>query len=237
VIAYECGIVLHDGECVDVVISAVGKDYYNAHTGRARLASERKFGRSAKNFIAAYNGDKRANVVGIGALVPGAYKFKFSFYNKDKMPVEIDYLPMTFYDLDGKSDLRGDTRYEVAATDDAEGLVAFKHPTLNGVDKIKHQCKGKTCWVESVTQEVQIPTSFDTLSDDEKSAAATFLFAHKSSVEITYKLNFGHRVFLFKGSKSLYCAETKEEEETTTPGKKGKSGKGKSGKDRFKRFR
>lgn len=220
VIAYECGIKKPDGTCVDVVISAANSNYKDAHKAkrgehfsvtRKRDEAVHKFGRSSEDFIAAYNGDKRSNVIGIGALVPGEYKFKFSFYDKNKNPVEVDYLPMTFYDLDGKDDLGGGLRYEEAYTSDAEGLVAFAHPTLEGVNNLEHNCEDGVCKVQSVTQEVEIPTNFDTLSDDEKSAAATFLFAHKSSIELTYNLNHGHRVFLFKGSKSLYCDEIAEE--------------------------
>lgn len=218
VIAYECGIKSATLGCVDVVISSVKQgriDRYNQRHTDSRLAGQyqRQFRRSPAQFIAAYNGDKRPGVAAIGALVPGEYEFEFSFYNgRTGEPVEIPYLPMTFYDLDGKNDINGGaTRYEVAYTKDAEGVVSFKHSTLADDRKMVHKCSDSdgVCIVESVTQEVEIPRSFDTLTPAEKSAAATFLFAHKKSIKLTYKLNYGHRVFLFKGSKSLYCDEFK----------------------------
>jgi len=219
VIAYECGIKRADMSCVDVVISAATEAYKTAHNtrNRARSAAESKFGRTSKAFIGAYNGNSKPSVAAIGALVPGEYDFNFNFYDSTTgEPVEIGYLPMTFYDLDGKNDLSGDRRYEVASTGDSEGVVSFKHSTLEEHRKLKHSCDDGVCIVESVTQEVEIPNNFDTLSPAEKSAAATFLFAHKSQITINYKLNYGHRVFLFKGSKSLYCDEFREQEETTT---------------------
>lgn len=204
VIAYECGM-KQDGKCVDIVISAVGNNYYNAHKGK------RKWMRwgwvEGDDFLAEYNGDFRDNVVSIGSLFKGEYKFKFSFYDENKDPVVIDYLPMTFYDLDGTAGLAGDVRYEEVLTQDAEGVVVFAHSTLARVKPIKHSCSQQACRVESVTQEVDEPDSYDTLTDDEKSAAATFLFAGKSSIELSYKLNYDHRVMFFKGSKALYCKD------------------------------
>jgi len=203
VIAYECGIVLQDGTCVDVVISTEGNNYFDKHKSRFKKVN----GRNGRQFVEKYNGDAREGVIGIGALFQGEYRIKFSFYDVNKNPVVIDYLPLTFYDLDGTDILAGGRiRFEEVLTDDAEGVVVFAHSTLEDVQPIKHNCRQGTCRVQSVTQEVELPQSFDTLTDDEKSAAATFLFAHKSSIQLTYKLNFDHRVMLFKGSKSLYCA-------------------------------
>jgi len=177
------------------------------------------------DFVAKYNGDKfRSDVMAIGSLAKGDFTFKFSFVNDEGEPVVIPFLPMTFFDLDGSTlaEARGKS-YEVVTTADSAGIEYILG------SKVKHHCDNGFCTAESAKVEIKIPPSFEHLSPETKKAAVTFFFKGKSSFDITYALNYPHRVFLFKGQ----CID--EDDQHGKHGKHGKEGKdgkhGKEGKD------
>jgi len=156
----------------------------------------------AADFMEKYNGAYRSGVVSVGALYPGTYEFTFKFqYHDDGEPAVLDYLPLTFYDLDGKPLGNGKT-YEVAESCDAEGVVVFKRSKLKS-----HKKEGKCCKVEGAEVEMPIPSSWEKLDNDAKAGAATFLFKGKSEFVFKYTLNYQHRVFVMKGSKALACKQ------------------------------
>merc|ERR1711957_1074356 len=159
--------------------------------------NHREKGRKGQDFVAQYNGNRhRTDVIAIGSLSKGDFSFTFSFVNDDGDAVVMDKLPMTFYDLDGSTGVRGKS-YEVVTTQDAVMLEA-----LDG-SLVTHSCASDSdnnliCTAKSATVEVDIPINFDELTDATKRAAITFFFENRSSFEITYTLNYAHRVFLFK---------------------------------------
>merc|ERR1719469_100485 len=220
-IVYE-GIMVLDGRSVDLIISDVsgGNKYYMDNIQEEYLVRKSRavdnYKTNGTAFVLKYNGKFRPDVISIGSLATGEYNFKFSFVDPEQsnlggqVPVTVPYLPMTFFDLDGKTTSLGES-FEVASTWDAEG-VEYVQGT-----KVDHGCKQipgdkHFCYANSAREEIKIPDNFNELSDDTKKAAATFLFKDKSHFTINYKLNYPHRVFLFKGS----CALTTTATTTTT---------------------
>jgi len=163
-------------------------------------------------FIAKYNGGGtagRSDVMAIGSLAKGEFTFKFSFVDDDDAEVVIPFLPLTFFDLDGSTAREaGGKSYEVVTTKDSAGIESVVG------SKVVDVCAGDDCTANSAKVEITIPNDFNHMSDETKKAAVTFFFEGKSSFDITYTLNYEHRVFLFKGQ----CID--EEEETTTTTKK-----------------
>merc|ERR1712194_690914 len=100
---------------------------------------------------------------------------------------------MTFFDLDGDTRGAGGKSYEVVTTADSAGMEYVIG------SKVQHHCDDGFCTAESAKKEVKIPEDFDTLSPETRLAAVTFFFEGRSSFDITYTLNYEHRVFLFKG--------------------------------------
>lgn len=207
------------GDYVDLVITAEGEVETKPTGGRfgrfsrfgrgkggmtkknpylAANENAKEFGTNGKAFIAKYNGDSfRTDVMAIGSLAKGKFEFKFSFVNsKTGAETKVPYVPMTFFDLDGKDTLGGKS-FEEVHTFDAEGME-YVDGSL-----VTHQCKrtkkGQFCSCESAKEEIAIPPTFDDLSDQTRKASITMFFKQKSSFTLTYGLNYPHRVFLFKG--------------------------------------
>jgi len=225
-IVYE-GIMVLDGRSVDLIISDVsgGNKYYMDNIQEEYLVRKSRavdnYKTNGTAFVLKYNGKFRPDVISIGSLATGEYNFKFSFVDSEQsnltrqVPVTVPYLPMTFFDLDGNDDLS--ESYEMASTWDAEG-VEYVQGT-----KVDHGCKQipgdkHFCYANSAREEIKIPDNFNELSDDTKKAAATFLFKDKSHFTINYKLNYPHRVFLFKGSCALTTTATTTTTTTTSTG-------------------
>jgi len=209
-----------DGKPVHLIITA-GDTYHSANDG---FKAKRTNG---NDFVAKYNGDKyREDVMAIGSLAKGDFTFTFSFVNDEGEPVVIPFLPMTFFDLDGSTLAEaGGKSYEVVTTADSAGMEYIKG------SRVQHHCAAGFCTAESAKVEIKIPDNFDELSPETKKAAVTFFFKGKSSFDITYTLNYEHRVFLFKGQ----CIDEVKEHGHGKHGKEdGKHGKedGKKGKTR-----
>jgi len=174
---------------VHLVITTVGNAYYQ------RNIRKQAYGQTGKSFVGKYNGGGaigRSDVMAIGSLATGDFTFKFSFEDDDATPVVIDYLPLTFFDLDGDKKVRGKS-YEELSTEDSAGTLY-----VEGTE-VGHSCEGSTCSAQGAKVEVKIPADFTHLDPLTKRAAITFLFKGKSSFNIKYTLNWEHRVFLFKG--------------------------------------
>lgn len=164
-------------------------------------------GKTGQGFAGDYNGNEhRDDVIGIGSLAVGSYPFRFCFVNNtDDSAVTLPYVPMTFYDLDGKDD-KAPLRYEEVSTDDAEGIEGTVHSLVDYRARPGSPwgCKAKAggghrCSARSANQEIQIPEDFDHLTPQTQKASITMMFKDKSCFDITYTLNYPHRVFLFKG--------------------------------------
>lgn len=190
---YKNAVEIEGHECVALVINETDD---TVGTYKSRNQHEQAFRTNGPDFIRKYNGNHRPDAISIGSLATGLYKFQFSFRDcTTGNAVEIPYLPMTFYDLDGSTKVPGKS-YEVCSTEDAEGEQYFKE-TL-----VKHGCgdNGYTgCYAESAKVEIDIPRQLTHLSRETKKATVTFLFKNKSDFVINYELNFPHRVFLFNG--------------------------------------
>lgn len=178
--------------CVNLKITnAPGSDYVaknSVGTGRA--------------FNNKYNGEFRDGIVSVGSEKTGSFKFDFTFtFKDDNMPAVLPYLPLTFYDLDGKHAYAGGKSYEVAKTCDAEGVVVAKD-TL--IEKSFIDAAGCAV-VHGGKKEVPIPDSWTHLAPMQKKVAATFGFKGVSKFTMEYTLNFRHRVFIMKGDKHMAC--------------------------------
>jgi len=192
-----------DGQptAVNLVIST-DNEYYQANIHKSA------YGQTGKSFIGKYNGggpSGRSDVMAIGSLATGDFTFKFEFTDDNGTPVVVPHLPMTFFDLDGSTarEARGKS-YEVVTTKDSAGIESVVG------SKVVDVCARGSCTANSAKEEITIPDDFSHMSAETKKAAVTFFFQDKSSFDITYTLNYEHRVFLFKGQ----CID--EEEETTT---------------------
>lgn len=202
----------------DKVTTVDGKDVHLIITTDSNYKTKND-GFYAKNtngnaFIAKYNGggsSGRSDVMAIGSLAKGDFTFKFTFLDDDDAEVVIPFLPMTFFDLDGSTAREaGGRSYEVVSTKDSAGIESVVG------SKVEDVCARGYCTANSAKVEITIPNDFNHMSDETKKAAVTFLFEGKSSFDITYTLNYEHRVFLFKGQ----CID-EEEETTTTTTKRG----------------
>jgi len=181
-----------NGSAVNLVITTDGTYYAKNSVKTFRSGSYTQTGQS---FISKYNGGGplgRSDVMAIGSLDKGAYTFTFKFENDAGEAVVIDYLPMTFFDLDGSTRVRGKS-YEEVESDEAESILY-----VDG-SHVKHTCDPAPCKAQGAKVEVEIPGNFDHLTPATKRAAVTFFFEGKSTFDIKYTLNYDHRVFLFKG--------------------------------------
>jgi len=177
-----------DGKDVNLVIST-DDTYYQANIAKSA------YGQTGKSFIGKYNGGGprgRSDVMAIGSLATGDFTLSFDFTDDDGNAVVVPHLPMTFFDLDGSTRVGGKS-YEEIETHDALAIL-----TVEGT-KVTHSCAGGICKSEGAKVEIDIPADFTHLTSTTKKAAITFFFESKSSFDITYTLNWEHRVFLFNG--------------------------------------
>jgi len=155
-------------------------------------------GTTGKEFIAKYNGDEyRTDVMAIGSLATGNYTFRFCFEDADGSPVTVPFVPMTFFDLDGSTKVEPKS-YEEVSTHDASAMESVKG------SEVEHECTKQKdgtnfCKCSSAKQEIEIPSHFGSLSAHTRVAAITMFFKQKSCFDLTYTLNYPHRVFLFRG--------------------------------------
>lgn len=173
---------------VNLVISP-DNAYYQANIHKSA------YGQTGKSFIGKYNGGGprgRSDVMAIGSLAAGDFKFKFEFTDDKGTPVVVPHLPMTFFDLDGSTRVNGKS-YEEIKTHDALATLY-----VDGTS-VTHSCADGICAAKGAKVEIEIPANFKHLTSKTKMAAITFFFKTTSSFEITYTLNWEHRVFLFNG--------------------------------------
>ncbi len=175
---------------------------------------------SPAEFAEKYNGVQDGkNVASIGTLSTGTFSFTFHFTYADGSDAVIDYLPLTFYDLDGGA--------ENVATCDAVGEAVHK-PNFTCVDdrdtKVYYpvnatcddssECSGALkCFADAYPEEVQEPEDWADMNPEQKLAAVTYLFKGKSTFDMTYTTTKQHRVYIFRGSNELIC----KEQGATTP--------------------
>jgi len=179
-----------DGQptAVNLVIST-DNEYYQANIHKSA------YRQTGKSFIGKYNGggpSGRSDVMAIGSLATGDFTFKFEFTDDNGTPVVVPHLPMTFFDLDGSTRVNGKS-YEELETHDALATLY-----VDGT-KVSHSCDDGICSSQGAKVEIEIPSNFKHLTSDTKKAAITFFFKTTSSFDITYTLNWEHRVFLFNG--------------------------------------
>jgi len=177
-----------DGKPVNLIIST-DDAYYQANKDKTA------YSKTGKEFISQYNGGGprgRSDVMAIGSLATGAFTLTFDFSDDDGNAVVVPHLPMTFFDLDGSTRVGGKS-YEEIETHDALAIL-----TVDGT-KVTHGCVGDKCKSEGAKVEIDIPANFKHLTSATKKAAITFFFKSTSSFDITYTLNWEHRVFLFNG--------------------------------------
>jgi len=186
---YDAVTTTSDGKDVNLVITASANYYTNNIIAK-------EYNTDGTRFIGKYNGggaSGRSDVMAIGSLAKGSYTFTFKFQDDAGTAVVIPYLPLTFFDLDGSTKADGGLSYEVVSTHDASG-----QEYVVGSDVI-HNCDDGECVAEGAKEEIAIPDDFGNLDNSTKKAAITFFFKGKSTFDITYTLNWPHRVFLFKG--------------------------------------
>jgi len=188
--AYDC-IVTMNKKCVNLKITNAPGSLYVQRNGNA----------AGKRFNDRYNGEMEDGIVSVGSESIGTFGFDFTFTFKDGgAPAVLPYLPLTFYDLDGKP-LRGGGSYEVAKSCDAEGVVVSKDTVMK-----KHFMDDAGCAVvHGGQQEVPIPKDWTHLDPTQKKVAATFGFRGKSKFTMEYTLNYRHRVFIMKGDRAMAC--------------------------------
>jgi len=183
-----------DGTATPVNLEISTDDtYYKANRG------EKAYGKTGQSFIGKYNSGGarrgrggRTDVMAIGSLAKGSFTFTFKFTDDDNNAVVVPHLPMTFFDLDGSTKVDGKS-YEELQTKDALS-IAYVTGT-----KVTHSCDNGICASKGAKVEIEIPSDFKHLSADTRKAAVTFFFKSTSSFDITYTLNWQHRVFLFNG--------------------------------------
>jgi len=149
----------------------------------------------------------QAGIVSVGSEAVGSYKFDFTFtFKDDNTPAVLPYLPLTFYDLDGKP-LTGGRSYEVAKTCDAEGVIVTADTLIAKASmEANPVIGGAACAVvHGGTKEVAIPEDWTTLGHLQKQVGAIFAFRSKSKFTMEYTLNYRHRVFIMQGSRSMVC--------------------------------
>lgn len=198
------GVTKVNGEAVDLVITDAGGNYKSAnmvYNFRRKL-----FGHTGQSFIGKYNGNRyRQDVMAIGSLAKGSFKFKFSFEKRDGSPVVVPRVAFTLYDLDGEEvQVRGGgtKSYEELETYDACIMEADEHSDVSAKCDEPKMVMGKkvrNCHAESARQEIAIPANFDNPDENAKKASVTLMYSQKSHFYMTYRLNYPHRVFLFKG--------------------------------------
>jgi hypothetical protein len=181
---------------VDLTIKSADSWYKRNNQHYAISSGGRR--KTGPMFIKENNGNVIPDVIGVGSLAKGTYTFRFCFTNSTTgKPVKLPYVPMTFFDLDGKW-TRDHKSYEEVETTDAEGMYYVKG------SEVTHTCWKKNgkqeCEAESAHQEIPIPSNFKHLSRFTKKAAITMLFKDKSCFTLKYTLNYPHRVFLFRGA-------------------------------------
>jgi len=189
---YDCIIMMND-RCVNLKITnAVGSTYVTRNANR-----------QGKAFNDRYNGEMEDGIVSVGSEATGSFKFDFTFtFKDDNTAAVLPYLPLTFYDLDGKP-LRSGKSYEVAKTCEAEGVVVDKTTMISKSYMDTAGC----AVVEGGKQEVPIPKDWTHLASLQKRAAATFGFKGLSKFSMEYTLNFRHRVFVMKGNRAMACVD------------------------------
>jgi len=176
------------GRSIDMIMSSVGNAYYNAN---ARYRWRR---RSGKWFIKRYNRAYKGAAMS-GSLRAGSYRFQYKFiYTGTNTAAKIDYLPLTYYDLDGNK--------EFVSTRDAVAIATSK-PT-----GIRTSFNGGVFRANAARREYPFPKNFDRLSRREKMPSVTLLFRQRSSFVMNYRTTYPHRVFIMKGTGALMCKQT-----------------------------
>jgi len=182
-----------DGKWIDCIATPVDDKY-------TRLNKYKKWrGYNGRTMAKKFNGVYKTRVGSagaIGTLSRGSFEMNFSFvFTGTSKPATIAWLPLTFYDVDGGK--------EHLETCDAHSSVLHKPSDMSGAETaggcFKHKAGGK---------EVNLPTNFDKLSNAEKKAAVTYIFKDKSHFKLKYTTTYEFRVFLFKGSKAVACADS-----------------------------
>jgi len=184
------------GEDLDLIVEAVGTHYRNANWNYMF----RKYRITGRQFIEKYNGVHSTPGAGvIGSLRRGAYRFRFTLLlTRTQRPAKVDYLPLTFYDIDGG--------YEETHTCDAVAAVTHKDGGLKG-GCANVRCGGTCCGHRGFEKEIVTPSDWDRLSLDQKKGSVTYVFKDVSTFEFNYKITYEHRIFIFRGSKSLACVD------------------------------
>jgi len=199
------GVTTVRGQAVDLVITVADRQNPYRLANNKYNIRRKLYGHTGESFISKYNGNKyRRDVMAIGSLAKGSFKFKFSFVNqRTGRPVVVPRVVFTLYDLDGEEvTVRGQTKsYEELQTYDACMMEADDHSdvTYDCEEKMVMGKKAQYCHAESARVEIPIPANFDNPDKKAKQASLTLMYSKKSSFFMTYTLNFPHRVFLFKG--------------------------------------
>lgn len=184
-----------NGKKIDLTMTPIGGAY-----GAANLKYKR-WGRSGKWFARRFHGSLKTGVGSAGSMKQGKFTFQYKFfYSATKKPAKLNYLPLTFYDLDGGK--------EFVRTYDAVGVAAAKPTGMRKYGCRKHgraHPQGYYCFADGAKREYRFPRNFDKLSRYEKMASITFLFQNKASFKMIYKTTYDHRVFMFKGSEAIIC--------------------------------
>jgi len=182
------------GRSMDLIMSAVGSSY-----GRAN-ARYKRWGRSGRWFAKRFHGVLKQGGGSAGSMKAGNYHFKYRFiYTGTNSPAQIDYLPLTYYDLDGGKEFVR-TNHAVA--------VAVAKPTGMARYGCARRGGGYHCYADGARREYRFPRNLDRLSRYEKMASVTFLFRQRSTFVMNYKTTYDHRVFLFRGTGAIMCKRT-----------------------------
>jgi len=182
------------GRSIDLIMTTIGSAYHRANIRYKR------WGRSGKWFARRFHGVLKEGGGSAGSMKAGTFKFQYRFiYTGTNSAARIDYLPLTYYDLDGGK--------EFVRTYDAVAVAVAK-PTGMRRYGCQRRGSGYYCYADGARREYPFPRNLDRLSRKEKMASVTFLFRSKSSFQMIYKTTYDHRVFLFRGTGAIMCKKT-----------------------------
>jgi len=191
-----------DGKWVDCIVTPADDRYVKLNKYKKWRTS------TGRSMAKKYNGVYKTRVGSAGSIATlsrGSFEMNFSFvFTGSTEPATIPWIPLTFYDVDGGK--------EQLKTCDAHSSVLHEPSDMRGAQT------ADGCFSHKAGRgEVNLPKNFDKLTNNEKKAAVTYIFKDKSHFKLKYSTTYEHRVFLFKGSKAVACADATTTTTTTPP--------------------
>lgn len=178
-----------DGKSITLTAEATNSQYKDENKDYKMWGFYR-----AQQFIKRWNGVS-SNVGCIASMAPGDFDVTFKFKFEDGSPATVPLLPFVFYDIDGGK--------ESTATNDADNAIIAQETTLSAC-----KAKGYSFCHQAAQSEVDdADVDWDNLSKAQLGASITYIFRNKSKFNVRFSLSNEHRIFMFKGSKTMVCRD------------------------------